>query len=419
MRTDFPTKLSLSEWARIIGIHPLHFAQIQFAPQGKAIFCAQPYFQYPWQDVDRVSRDEIAQAILEAETAIERALGARLMPSWENDEYHVVEKPRPELINFSGTTQRGYNMGVQSDWGHIISGGIRAVTLLGNPGVSWSSSGASGAQDDVGTVTIAGLVAADLPNDVCEVRLFFENHAGDPEWEIKPLSSVTLAGGVLTITFRRELAVLPAMEEAFDPVGLVWTTDANFAADLDVYRVYNDDTTQATILWEPVGGCGCVVGGSSCVQCQWSSQVACLLPRDFRTGIFGFTPASYDATNARFVTTSFSGLKAPDAIRMYYYAGIQDKGRQCGARDLDRSWQRAIAVYAASMLDRAPCDCSNDQWQVWREDLSLDEGSEDFGMYRTPTNVLENPFGSRRGAVTAWRRILASQDLIGGGVWAG
>src|SRR3990167_2065614 len=129
-RADTYTKLSLARWAELIGIHPLHFEQV-ILPDMPPTVCAQPWLQHPWQGVDRIGRDDLAQAIRLAEDDIERELKTRLLPSWEVDEWHHTERTlRPELTNLSVTDIRGKGQLTTTRWGNFISGGIQAKTLV-------------------------------------------------------------------------------------------------------------------------------------------------------------------------------------------------------------------------------------------------------------------------------------------------
>jgi hypothetical protein len=134
MYASTPTKLPLATFARLLGLNPLHIAQVYFKPATSGTprsNCSTVMAQYEWQDVDAVSREEIARAIREAETNIERELGFRLLPAWEEDEWQPTHRYfRPELTNLSNTDIRGYSQSVLPEWGWIVSGGRRAVSVL-------------------------------------------------------------------------------------------------------------------------------------------------------------------------------------------------------------------------------------------------------------------------------------------------
>lgn len=404
MHTDYPTKLSMRDFCQIIGINPLHVGGIdtQTIPNIRGQLCAGPYMQYPYQDADRVSRSEIAQAILEAETLIETQLRFRLLPSWERQEFH----------QYSDALKLPRVAGLQTRWGHVIAGGSRAVELLGTPAVVWSDVDGDGYKE-TGTLTINGLTDQ-LPNGTCEVRIYHPGHDAEPAWEIKPLRVARLTAGTLTVTFWRETAVKPELYEQLVPQPIIWDTDAQFLATVDVYREWNDTAQAQQLLWSSLHG-GCVAGPDFAT---WNEQDANLLATNPRLGQVQLRPALWSDTDLVWSSRSWSSPYPLEAVNLYYYAGYQDKGQSCGARDMDIRFKNAVAVLAASMLDRPPCDCTADQWHYYREDLALDDGSEDFGTFRTPTGVLDNPFGTRRGAVMAWRRVKDPGVRVGAGVAA-
>jgi hypothetical protein len=411
MATQYPSKLSLRRFADILGIHPLHLLGINFVPAGGRIrTCDNPYFQWPWQDSDRVSREEMAQALQEAETQIEQQLHYRLLPSWENEEFHSLVKPRPELVN-NGRDPRGYWDAFRTDWAWLIAGGRRGNLLLGQPDITWSDEDEDGYKE-TGTITLA--VASDV--SACEIRLYNPGKGPADGFEIKPIRSAASNAGTLTVTFYRECCVKPALYEGYDAGGIDGTDDTKFEAALDVYQVFNDRSINGRMLWEAVGG-GCIAGPD---QGSYNAQTAAVLARDARIGLVTLAPAEWDPSDSIWHARAFTMFKGPDAVDVSYYAGWQDKSQQCGVRDLDPSWARAITQLACSMLDRPPCDCTADQWHYYREDLAQEEGSDDFGTFRTPQGLtLDNPFGTRRGAVEAWRKISRNDNRIGQGVSVG
>lgn len=404
MYASTPTKLPLATFARLLGLNPLHIAQVYFKPttsQTPRSSCARVMAQYEWQDVDAVSREEIARAIAEAENNIERELGYRLLPSWEEDEWQAAVRPfRPDLSNLSNTDLRGYSQSVQPNWGWLISGGRRAVTVLAaSQAIAWSDADADG-YDETGTV-VAPVAAG---QSACEVRIFYPGKSADPAFEIRPIN-VSIAGLVATITFRRELAVIESLQEAMEPEEVQGDVDASFLSAVDVYRVYNDPQTQATLMWNNKPGvCDC--GDSSCSVCSYTVQTACLnIIGQPRGGFFSYEPADWDASDSSFTKAALSIARQPDIVRLYYYSGLRDKSLACPTRDMDRAWQLAVTRYAVSMLDRPPCGCVAEIWERYRRDLAFTGGAEELATYNLLPSDLGNPFGSRAGAIEAWKRV--------------
>jgi hypothetical protein len=118
------TKLSLDAFARVMQINPLHFNSVTLP--GANTTCGEPLYQYGWQAADKVSREEIAQVIADAERLIENHLHYRLLPSYEVDERHALD-PRMWQPRF------------HTDWGYVQSGGqqTRSAIATASP-ITWS-----------------------------------------------------------------------------------------------------------------------------------------------------------------------------------------------------------------------------------------------------------------------------------------
>lgn len=400
MRASTPTKLSLARWFGLMGVNRLHAAGVQLqgttgSPNLQTSSCSQPWVQYDWQAPDVVSREEVARAIRQAEDNIEGIVGYRLLPSWEVDERIIIERPfRPEAIRFGNATPRGARTTAITRWGHLIAGGRRASATLGLAlNIAYTDPDADG-YDELATVT----ATATGLTDVCEIRTYYPGHVADDAYEIRP-TTVVLAAGIATITFRRELAVLESVQEA-----LIWETpdgadDANFLATVDVARVYNDPQAPATALWDPNGSCDC--GQTTCAECAYSTQSLCLTPVNPRLGAFTYTPGTWDGTG--FDTGSWSLGRAPDQLRVWYQAGFRDTRVACPSRDLAREWELVVARYAAALLDRPTCECAARGVERWMVDLAYASGAEELSVHRLTEDELGNPLGTRRGALQAWK----------------
>lgn len=407
----FPVpKLPLTTWAKIIGFHPLHFEQVRLDEINP--HCSEILFTHPWQTADAVSREEIAQAIAEAEAQIENALGYHLAPTWDVDEWHPTARPyRAELVNYNGNDIRGFRQTVQAKFGYVIAGGIEAKSLIEADAPIVYTDVDSDGYDETATVIVSTSVT-----EPSEVAIYYPGKSGADIWEIRP-TQVSISGGNATIVFRREQVVVPEKLDVLDIEGAeaIGTEDEDFLEEVDVYRHYNDPQTQASFLWEPLGmGCGSCNGGG-CPSCAFSAQTGCLLIRgDPRLAILGYTPAEWDSGSSSFSPRSWLLSRNPDIVRLYYYSGWRNK-RLPYTNRMDPEWERVVAYMAAAKLDRPPCSCAKGRWEYWRQDLLLSSGDQDGNpIYKTPDGVLNNPFGTRRGEVYAWQR--ARREIIGNSV---
>lgn len=410
-RAETITKLPLDRWAQIIGIHPAHFNGVYFGDSPTV--CQQPWMQQPWQAADRVGREEVALAIAQAEADIEAQLGYRLMPSWEVDEWRPTVRPwRPELANLSVTDIRGFGQIAFANWGYFVSGGVKASDLIEAEVAIVYTDEDNDDYDEIATVT----VTVDEGQDPCEIHIYYPvSHTmvltgGDDRWEIRPIT-VSIVGTTATIRFHREQAVFPDLYSDYFPPdddshlrGVDGAIDGNFLTAVDVYRVYNDPQTQVTMMWEPLGS-GCSCNGSGCERCAYATQTGCLMVRgDPRQSIVVYQPGEWDADTQQFTSLAYAVGRQPDIARLYYLAGWQSKGLSCPLAQMDPDWARAVAYYAASLLDRPICECNNiKSWvDYWQRDLAVAGVDESL---RVPDSMLDNPFGTRRGAVFAWQRV--------------
>lgn len=414
-----PTKLPLATFAKILGLHPLHFEGIEFTPDSRSQnFCDEAMLQYAWQESDRVGRDEIARAIADAEDMIESHLRWRLLPVWERDEWRMLQRPQyPEFVGYTSVDIRGRAQAVRAKWGYVRTGGIEAkVALDAGATIIWSDANGDGFLD-TGTVTAAVTSAV----EECEVEVYYPGHDGDPEYQIRP-AAVTIAGLVATITFKRELAVIEDMLESLDPGPADYTNDNHFLSEVDVYRHYNDPATQVQLLWEPKpGGCG-VCSGEGCGNCAYAFQNGCLHLRSApKEGMLGWSPGTYDVNTNTFSTDALVVGRTPDIARLYYRAGnIAPTG--C-TMVMEPKWARVVTYLAASLLDKPLCGCDSQPLAYWREDLGLLSGGEGTQnstySFESRKAAGENGFGTRRGALYAWNRVVKDPSVtaVDFGTW--
>lgn len=391
----------------------MHFNGI-FSQLHPPTVCQEPWLQYPWQNADRVGRDEVAMAIAQAETNIEQLLGYRLLPAWEKDEWHTAPRPwRPELFNVTMTDIRGFQQTVQADWGYFVTGGVRAKTAIQAGAAVVPTDPDGDGWQELATAT----VAVTAGQDPCEVRVYLPGHTADDAYELRPVT-VSIVGLVATITFSRTMLVKPSLYDDLIPPaddshwrGVDAAVGANFETTVDVYRVYNDPATQVTLLWETLNNaCGCNTSG--CAICQFNTQTGCLHPRGSpRQSVLAYTAGEWNVTDQAFDPLDLVECRSPDAVRLYYYAGWRDKRVVCPTIQLDPQWERVIAYYAAALLDRPICECNNVRAFIghWQTDMAMVASRE--AKPRISGEDLANPLGTTRGALMAWKQIKAVKPV--------
>lgn len=393
-RSEFLTHLPLDEFAQIIGLNPLSFNQLHSQAFQQNISCGETFFQQSWQHSDRVGRDDIALAIREAEQEIEREVGYNLMPSWTVDER--LPYPRPGL-------PEAYGIGVNVRWqlksvealrGHLISGGIRAKTLI--------QAGAAVVRTDADTDGYAETCTVTVPitsTDLNEVHVYYPAKSGEDAWEIRPIK-VAISGGFATITFKAWMIVAANKLDSFAAEVLDAATAGNYETTVDVYRVYNDQSSQAEFLWEgEVGCCG------TCQACTLGTQSGCFHFRDPKLGVLVPAPAVWDAETSEYTGADWAACREPDQIRIWYYSGFRDNLLARPYADLSSYWKTAIAFFAASKFDRPVCGCSNVKEFIdkWRRDAAF--ASDVLGGFTMTAELAANRLGTTAGALYAYRRI--------------
>src|SRR3990172_5037370 len=190
-RASTVTLLPLDRFAKIIGMHPLHFNQITVADIAPAVTCGMPVLQYSWQSSDRIGREEIANCIDEAERSLAEHLGFDVAPRWQVDERINFNVPaNPELFNTTGLNIRGMWQSLRSLRGYIISAGQKVNTLIeaARPIVYTDSD--SDTYFETATVTVTTTVT-----DSEEIPIYYPSELGNDEWEIRP-TTISISGGV-------------------------------------------------------------------------------------------------------------------------------------------------------------------------------------------------------------------------------
>lgn len=403
-RSHIRTWLSLDEFGQIIGLSPFGLNQLHHNRLQPNTVCGEVFFQQSWQHSDRVGRDDIAQAIQEAEQEIALEAGFNLMPDWVLDERQPYPAPAVPGAFGNGLNVRAMSKSLEVAKGYVISGGFRRKVLVeAGATITLSDVDADGYQE-----TCQVIVPVSITN-TSEIRLFYPAHDGEDAWEIRPIK-VSISGGQATITFKRWQVAAANQMDSMEAKVLDATLNTSYESTVDVYYVYNDHSTQAAFLWE--NGDGCTDCCGSCAACQFGSQSACFHTRDPRLGFVVPTPATWDADTEEFVSTAYAACREPDQIRLWYYSGYVDNHLARPYAELSPYWKSTIAYYAASKFDRPVCGCSNVEQFIekWREDLARSDKQRSYTL--TP-DLLGNKFGTTAGAIYAWKQVHKTGVRVG------
>lgn len=427
-RASTVTLLPLDRYARIMGINPAHFNQAAGANIMPADDnCSGVIYQYAWQNNDAISREDLAVVIRDAEDEIARVLGFYPAPKWISKE--LIDYPRPynrRGIGYGGWSVRGQQISIKARWGKIIQPGRRTATLLGTATVAGATLAYTDPNGDtfeeLATVTLTGIAAT--ITDACEIKVYFAGKSGSPAWEIRPALSKTLSGGTFTATFDSYLFLKPDLWEALPTANRLEAISLedpdSFVTSVQIYREYNDVTAvSATFYWENTpaldGWCCPACNGTGCASCALTEQNGCLHIRNVHTGEVVPAVATYDTEDALWEAAAWTVCREPDQVKVWYWAGDLDEGYLSGqsCEPLSDWYAQTITYLATARLERDLCACG-DVWskqKFLREDLAK---STDKESYNISLRDLDNPFGTRRGEIMAWRRIekVAKDDQI-------
>jgi len=400
---DLPrTLLPLDRWAQIVGLDPRHFRQVTTTKK-PVTSCTKVWKQYSWQESDQVGRYDVADAIQQAEKIFAQYLGYKLLPTWEYAERQRTPKPAtPELYHASTYDPTGYRLAVQANWAHFVESGLETKSLVvAATDIDWSDEDTDG-YFETATITCTAVDAwgSAITNED-ELAVYYPGESGADAWEIRPLQSVSISGGIATIKMWRHQLGLPDLIEALEPEAIDGDDDDVFLTTVDVYRHYNNTATQCTLIWgDNLYNCGsCGTSTGCCEVCGQMTQTGCLMPKDYRRGWLTYRAAEYDSDEDEWSSACLTCGRNPDQLLLYYRAGLQDMSKTYPKIQMSPQWERAVAFYALALLDRPVCDCAPIKGisNKWREDLMKNTSFQ--------TGVLNNPLGTTRAAQFAWNMI--------------
>lgn len=408
--TQRATHLSLSRYAKLLGLDPMHFFQgiSVLRPEAE---CSDIWYQYDWQSGDKVSREYVLQLIGEAEMDIATALGFWPAPTFIEEERHIYPKPqRTDLVGY-GVNARGRWKSLQARWGKVLGGGVCVATELGTVSYTLLDSDNDGFSEwAVFTLTVPTTVSAPgiRAYHTTDYRTDPDSSGPDPHWEIRPIRA-TVSGSTLTVYVPRWKLFDPALQEELSPHPINADELTSYVNELVFYHACMSGQTQVLFGWSNDATC-------ATPACAWQTQTGCLHVQNQRSGTVVPEPATYDADTNSFAPVGWTGGVEPDIMWLYYRSG--EMARRVGAEHdpLDDYWARTIMILTTARLDRPLCTCTNVELRVdrWRQDMRLvksDAGSS--RSYQLDPTAVTNPFGTRVGEVEAWLRVKGRAKRVG------
>lgn len=305
-------------------------------------------------------RDMVQFYLAEAQREVENELGYFVSPQWvaESSEDAFYRDNQPLISRL-----------VRARWKYVIEGGIKATTLLSSgETVDYSPGGIDTDPATIGPVALASQIDAD------EIHVY---HPGT-QIEIPPSSIVVSTAAPWTVTIRIPWARLVKYTDQNNPES-GWNYEdvaitGPYEQTVDVYRVYNDPSTQATLVKE-----NCCPNG--CVE---STTTGCIKVLDKKLGHLQVTPATYSSGAWSITCPTCS---AYTHVRLNYRAGLES---------LDKRLVDVIMRLANAKMPEAPCNCDMPK-ALWERDRAIPE--------ITLPGMERNPFGMTSGAWAAWKYV--------------
>lgn len=394
--------LPLESWRQAIGYSPWHFWGLSGNLVPVTSQCNSLVSKWSWQAADAVGREDIKAAIATAEDRLREYLGYSVAP------HYVTEEITWPGLTLGSDLRR---LAVKLREGLIQAAGTELLTSIGTANVTYTDDDGDGLKE---TFT-ATIVTSET--DPARLAAYFsaadrlQGAAVGPEWRIEPVS-ISIAGGTATIKGHAWLLVRPVLYEGVGKTPIDPGDATKFVTTLDIYRRTTDSSVQATLTWEsppwPAWCCASPAAGTSTDPAAIGTAVARVGIRDARVGLVTPAAAVYDASSGTWSGTWPTSCRPPDRVTVSYLAGAPPAN---GATD--RAWQPIVARLAAAELARRICACeaANRELFTWQQDLTrTGSGSE---LFATSRDILDNPFGQRRGHVYAWRAVKNLRHLSG------
>lgn len=406
MDWDEVSALSIYRYAQILGINPVHLStsgNIELS-NGSLLFpldgTGRYYQQRSYFLSDHVSREEIISEIYRAEAEIEDFLGTFVAPKWSLGEPLDLINHYDPLVGYNVYNVRGERVRYLPMWGKFIAGGVPASVLLEREtDVTYSDPDGDGF-DELATVQFE-IYDSDI--SLYEIKVFFACCNGSSRYEIRPPLRKSISGNTVTIEFESWKLLDPDLYERYptdDTNRIIDMTDAdNFVTQVDVYRKYNDTTTNHAVFYYV----------SSDNDFEDSEQGGYIKLSDPNLNTIQIIPANYNSDTEEWERASCFIGKLRN-IKINYLSGHKYRPYS-GSNfwdELHPDLAQAIAYMATARLERP---------LAGREDvvalataLQNDLASGKSGSFRYTTNdITQNPFGTHAGEVYAWRRLMHFQ----------
>lgn len=351
---------SLEALRRFLSWHPWHFWQLAhstLAPITKE--CSDIIMEYAWQSADAIGRSEMRRSLADAERILMTWLRFPVVPTSIEHEVHPYTRGPIQLHN-----------------GKILALGAKVDTLIGQITPTFMDADGDGLNERW-TATIA-TTATDASSLVVRIRTNNQPEGARDDqdrWNIE--TTVTISGGIATISGSSWLLVKPMLYERTGAQALDLTDAATFITSLDVFVRTYDSTAVANYTRNGVPVAGPTSGSWSIVNAK--------------NGAIRFSSTCGYAWEC-------NGY--PTHISISYLAG-----------DQTGDWNSILCKLALAEMARPICGCTSANREVerWQRDYSISTADR----FQMRTTVMDNQLGTREGHAAAWEAIQKNKRMIG------
>lgn len=388
-----------------------------------ATACTPVIQEYDWQGHDAPGRQDIAEAIVTAETRLFDYLRYEVAPRYKYDTLPWPRFADRRMMRTVTEDADGRWLNVDLREGFIQGVGAEKLTLIqANVPIVLTDPDSDGLTE----LAVIGPVATTVTDPTQIVlyvssayRLGLDVTIGE-QWRIQP-TLATISGGNVTIRTYGYMFMLPTLKEGYATTTVDPATPGNYMTTVDVYQrslatgadAVSVTTSQGVVYWEtyPYHGwwCQCTgcggpnFGGSTSDPAAIAQAAARVGIRNARTGNVIPAEALYDSTTGIFSGLSWANCTEPDRVLIRYLAG-----QPLGVDGfMDRKWRNIVARFAAAELKRqiVGCEAANRYIEYWQQDMAK-IGNAAADLFNVSERVSNNPFGTRRGHVYAWSQVM-------------
>ena len=412
--------LPLDLFRQQMQLHPYHFWQLANSTVPVSSQCDALVYQYAWQNADAAGRSEIIAAIETAEDRLREWLGYSVAPHYVTETLAWPQYHTASFHSYGPAGLDGHWRTVQLAEGYVQAAGTELLTTIQlAAAVVYTDTDGDGV-DDTFTVTAATTIT-----DASQVALYFvvsdlpTGNNTSANWRIQPIQ-IVISAGTATIKGPAWIMVKPKLYQGVVAAAINPATAGNLATTVNVYQRTTTATAalpQATLIWDTLPWPACASpapdSGSSTDPNAIGTATGRVGISDSRRGIVHIGQATYDSTTGLWNAGSSDYWRPPDRVTVRYLAGYPlpdtDGNATLESRNdgMAQSWQTIVARLAAAELSRPICACAsaNRELYRWQEDLARTGGNNDAQFGAISAADLDNPFGTRRGHVYAWRQV--------------